>query len=91
MSILTNLVETIYTNYKMQKFLELLAEKRPEYNVLLKDFIHPLQKNKQFKQLTIDGIDTSLIMSVDDLNSDNVEELNELISLTLDVFENKKL
>lgn len=91
MSSLTTLSGTIYTDFKMERFLELLAERRPEYEVSLKDFIHPLQKNKKFKQLTIDGIDTSLVMSVDDLNSENVEELNELISLTLDIFENKKL
>lgn len=78
-------------DYKMEKFLELLKERRPEYEVSLRDFIHPLQKNKEYKQLTIDGIDTSLVMSVDDLNSENVDELNELISLTLDIFENKKL
>jgi hypothetical protein len=67
----------------MSNFLNALIEKRPELELKVKDFEHPLDKQNKYFSLYINGIDSRFILPETELNIEDPQEINELVDITL--------
>jgi hypothetical protein len=67
----------------MSNFLNALIEKRPELELKVKEFEHPLDKQNKYFSLYINGIDSRFILPETELNIEDPEQINELVDITL--------
>jgi len=67
----------------MSNFLNALIEKRPELELKVKEFEHPLDKQNKYFSLYINGIDSRFILPETELNIEDPQEINELVNITL--------
>ena len=67
----------------MSNFLNTLIEKRPELELKVKEFEHPLDKQNKYFSLYINGIDSRFILPETELNIEDPQEINELVNITL--------
>ena len=67
----------------MSNFLNALIEKRPELELKVKEFEHPLDKQNKYFSLYINGIDSRFILPETELNIEDPQEINELVDITL--------
>jgi len=68
-------------------FTKKLLEKRPEYDIRIEPFVHPLDKKRDYITLYINNEPTKIVLDKSELESENPSAINELTDIVIDYIE----